>query len=112
MKGTFVRCSECGKRKAWGNPVHWQKSFPHSKPDCKGKIEVVVQATGCKTRGQLGDQIALVEAWGREADYVMMDLEDYLALKSKNVFGNVRRFWEVKVILNDYITPNDEVEIK
>lgn len=111
MKGTFVRCSECGKVKAWGNPVHWQKSFPHSKSGCKGMIEVIVQGTGCKTRGELGDQFALVEAWGLKADFVMMDLEDYLSLKSKNVFVCVRRFWEAKVILNGYILPMDEVEV-
>ena len=111
MKGTFVRCSECGKRKAWGNPVHWQKSFPHSKPGCVGTIEVIVQATGCRTRGEVFDQYALVEAWGREPDFVMMDLEDWEAVKSKKVFGGPDEFWGARVILNGYIIPRDEVEI-
>jgi len=109
MNGTFVRCAECGKTKAWGNPANWQKSFPHLKPGCKGAIEVFVQGTGCRTRGELGDQFALVEAWGREADFVMMDLEDYLVLKSKvGKDWDGQSFWGAKVILNGYIIPSEE----
>jgi len=108
VKGTFVRCTGCGKTLAWGNPAHWQKSFPHSEPGCKGVIEVIVQATGCRTRGELGDQFALVEAWGRDADYVMMDLEDWEAVKGKWTGDEV---WGARVILNGYIIPRDEVGV-
>ena len=109
MKGTFVRCDGCGKTLAWGNPRDWQKCFPHSKPGCKGEILVTVQATGCRTRGELGDRFAEIEAWGRDAESVMMDLEDYKVLYrigARYIGGK-----GVRLILNGYLIPWEEEAI-